>query len=530
MLVRIHPVTRKRWQRFRTMRRAWFSFCLLLLIFAVSLVSELLCNSKPLLLVYQGRSYFPFCKFYPEDTFTGNGLATRPDYRQLSRQKEFRQSGWILWAPVVNDPYRTVPAAEMEEYLRVFCRLTAVPKMVGISINQDFEVIRAVGLKALLEGEEPDWRKKKLQEFWKIPIELQRALEARFAAHQEQPRLEVLCPGKSGFPEMRFVLAPFEPASRQPRTLRMTLREPGEAFAGNRVWSFAPGRQIPNQAKKEFTALPEALQQKILALVEASTKGANPSEQEILLGGRLMKLSCERESVRFPFRPAPGHWFGLDDAGRDVFARILYGLRSSLSFGLILVFCAMSAGTLAGMLQGYLGGWVDITGQRLIEIWSALPFLYIMILMGSIYGPSFQLLIFCYAIFNWIGISYYMRAEMLRLRRLPFVEAARCLGLPGWKIAFRHILPNSLVPLITFFPFSLVGAIGSLAALDYLGFGLPPPTPSLGQLLQQAQSQRWAWWLTLYPSLTLFIIMLLGVFIGEGLRNAFDPRRQSRLE
>lgn len=123
-----------------------------------------------------------------------------------------------------------------------------------------------------------------------------------------------------------------------------------------------------------------------------------------------------------------------------------------------------------------------------------------------------------------------MRGEMLRLRRLPFVEAARCLGLPGWKIALRHVLPNSLVPLITFFPFSLVGAIGSLAALDYLGFGLPPPTPSLGQLLQQAQNQRWAWWLTLYPSLTLFIIMLLGVFIGEGLRNAFDPKPQSRLQ
>ncbi|HOG50794.1 MAG TPA: ABC transporter permease subunit, partial [Lentisphaeria bacterium] len=135
-----------------------------------------------------------------------------------------------------------------------------------------------------------------------------------------------------------------------------------------------------------------------------------------------------------------------------------------------------------------------------------------------------------YALFNWIGISYYMRAEMLRLRRLPFVESARCLGLPGWKIVFRHILPNAVVPLITFFPFSLVGAIGSLAALDYLGFGLPPPTPSLGQLLQQAQSQRWAWWLILYPSATLFLVMLLGVFVGEGVREAFDPRQHSRLE
>ena len=150
--------------------------------------------------------------------------------------------------------------------------------------------------------------------------------------------------------------------------------------------------------------------------------------------------------------------------------------------------------------------------------------------MGSVYGPSFWLLIVCYALFNWIGMSYYMRAEMLRLKRLPFVEAAKCLGLPGWKIVLKHILPNALVPLVTFFPFSLVGAVGALAALDYLGFGLPPPTASLGQLLQQAQSQKWAWWLILYPSLALFLVMLLGVFIGEGVREAFDPKRQSRLQ
>jgi microcin C transport system permease protein len=123
-----------------------------------------------------------------------------------------------------------------------------------------------------------------------------------------------------------------------------------------------------------------------------------------------------------------------------------------------------------------------------------------------------------------------MRAEMLRLRKLPFVESAKCMGLSSVRIVLRHVLPNALVPIITFFPFSLVGAIGSLAALDYLGFGLPPPTPSIGQLLQQAQSMRWAWWLILYPSLLLFVVMMLGVFIGEGVRDAFDPRTQGRLE
>jgi microcin C transport system permease protein len=140
------------------------------------------------------------------------------------------------------------------------------------------------------------------------------------------------------------------------------------------------------------------------------------------------------------------------------------------------------------------------------------------------------LLLVCYAIFNWIGISYYIRAEFLRLRRLPFVEAARAMGLPHRKIVFRHILPNALVPIMTFFPFYLVGAIGSLAALDYLGFGIPPPTASWGELLQQAQQFRWAWWLILYPSLALFTVMILGVFVGEGVRDAYDPRPQVRIE
>jgi microcin C transport system permease protein len=249
----------------------------------------------------------------------------------------------------------------------------------------------------------------------------------------------------------------------------------------------------------------------------------------IPMGNRKYRLEFIKEDVRFPFRPVKGHIMGIDGAGRDVLSRILYGLRTSMSFGLLLVVGSMFLGIAAGALQGYFGGLLDISGQRFIEIWSALPFLYIMILMGSIYGRSFSLLLFCYGLFNWIGISYYIRAEFLRLRKLPFVEAAKCMGGSSFKIIFKHILPNGMVPVITFFPFSLVGAIGSLAALDYLGFGLPSPTPSWGELLYQAQQYRWAWWLILYPSLALFIVMLLGVFVGEGIRNAYDPRRYTRL-
>jgi microcin C transport system permease protein len=248
------------------------------------------------------------------------------------------------------------------------------------------------------------------------------------------------------------------------------------------------------------------------------------------IGGKKYSVSFEKADVRWPFPPTAGHWLGIDNAGRDVLARIVYGLRTSLLFGFILVVGALAIGVVVGAVQGYYGGWLDIGAQRGIEIWSALPFLYIMILLGAIYGRSFALLLVCYGLFNWIGISYYMRGEFLRLRRQPFVDAARCLGLSAPRIIFRHILPNALVPVLTFFPFMLVGAIGSLAALDYLGFGLPPPTPSWGDLLQQAQQFRWAWWLIFYPALALFTVMLLGVLIGEGLRQAYDPRPFARLE
>jgi microcin C transport system permease protein len=242
------------------------------------------------------------------------------------------------------------------------------------------------------------------------------------------------------------------------------------------------------------------------------------------------RVQVRKAIVRWPHAPVPAHPLGIDSAGRDVLARIVYGLRISMSFGFMLVIVSTVIGVLVGSLQGYYGGGVDISTQRIIEIWRALPFLYVMILLGSIYGRSFALLLLCYGIFNWIGISYYARAEFFRLRGLPFVDAAKCLGVPARKIIVRHMLPNAITPLITLFPFMLVGAIGALAALDYLGFGLPPPTPSWGELLQQAQQFRWAWWLILYPFLALFTVILLVVFIGEGIRDAYDPRPFSRMQ
>ncbi len=235
-------------------------------------------------------------------------------------------------------------------------------------------------------------------------------------------------------------------------------------------------------------------------------------------------------AVSFPFRPVPAHPFGIDAGGRDVYARVVHGLRIALLFGLALALSGLFFGLVIGAVEGYFGGVTDILLQRFTEIWSAIPFLYVMIFIGSTVGRSFAVLLVCYAIFNWIAVSYYMRAEVLRLRRRTFVEAAKVSGFSSARIIFGHILPNALTPLITLFPFLLMGAIGSLAALDFLGFGLPPMTPSCGELLQEAQQFRFAWWLVLFPSLALFVVMLLTVLVGEGLRDAFDPRQTARLE
>jgi microcin C transport system permease protein len=231
-----------------------------------------------------------------------------------------------------------------------------------------------------------------------------------------------------------------------------------------------------------------------------------------------------------PTPPTWRNWLGTDDRGRDILTRLLYGYRISFSFALLITLCSMVVGVIIGALQGYLGGVFDITMQRVIEIFSTLPFLYIVIIIGSSLGTGFLVLLLIFIIFDWIGISYFIRSEFLRLREVQFVEAARALGIRDWKIMFRHILPNALTPIITFLPFNLIGAITSLSALDFLGFGLPAPTPSWGELMRQGMSNLFSYWLSLYPTLALFGVLLLIAFVGEGVRDAFDPRKYQRME
>ncbi|MDE0092157.1 MAG: ABC transporter permease subunit [Oligoflexia bacterium] len=228
---------------------------------------------------------------------------------------------------------------------------------------------------------------------------------------------------------------------------------------------------------------------------------------------------------KFPSPPSSSNWLGTDDRGRDVLARLLYGYRYSIGFALCAWFFSYIIGSLAGALMGYFGAKIDMIGQRLVEVIDALPFLIILITLTTVIGRSFIFMVLFMSFFSWVGISLYMRAEFLRLRKRPFVEASRALGKGHWGLILKQILPNALNPIITFSPFALAGFISALAALDYLGFGLMPPTPSWGELFSQAEKHvTTAWWLALFPSIALFSALLSLTFIGNGMRDAFDPK------
>jgi len=226
-----------------------------------------------------------------------------------------------------------------------------------------------------------------------------------------------------------------------------------------------------------------------------------------------------------PASPSEQNLLGTDDRGRDVLARLIYGFRLSVLFALILTVIGTVLGILAGSLQGYIGGRFDLFSQRIIEVWSSMPELYILIIFSSIFNQSVLLLIVLLSAFGWMGLSDYVRAEFLRGRNMDYVKAARALGATNRSIMFRHLLPNGLTPVITFLPFRISGAILALTSLDFLGLGVPPSTPSLGELLAQGKENIDAWWLSLTTFFVLVGTLMLLIFIGEALREAMDTRR-----
>ena len=231
-------------------------------------------------------------------------------------------------------------------------------------------------------------------------------------------------------------------------------------------------------------------------------------------------------NVPTPSPPTATNWLGTDDQGRDVLARIIYGFRISVLFALVLTVGSSVVGIVVGAIQGFYGGWVDLIGQRLIEIWSGLPMLFMLIIMASLVEPNFWWLRGLMLLFSWTELTGLVRAEFLRGRNLEYVRAARALGLSDTKIMFRHILPNAMVSTLSFLPFIFTGAIGLLTSLDFLGFGLPVGSPSLGELVAQGKNNMNAPWLGLSAFFTLAVLLSLLVFIGEAVRDAFDPRKQ----
>jgi microcin C transport system permease protein len=222
------------------------------------------------------------------------------------------------------------------------------------------------------------------------------------------------------------------------------------------------------------------------------------------------------------------NWLGTDDQARDVLARIIYGFRISVLFGLILTAASAVIGVTAGAVQGYFGGWVDLVAQRIIEIWSSIPVLYLILIIAAVLPPGFFILLGIMLLFSWVAFVGVVRAEFLRARNFEYVNAARALGVGNRTIMFRHLLPNAMVATLTFLPFILNGSITTLTSLDFLGFGLPPGSASLGELLRQGQRNLNAPWLAISGFLTLSIMLSLLIFIGEATRDAFDPRKTFR--
>ena len=229
--------------------------------------------------------------------------------------------------------------------------------------------------------------------------------------------------------------------------------------------------------------------------------------------------------VPAPAPPDHQHWLGTDDQARDVLARAIYGFRISVLFGFTLTLISAVIGVAAGAVQGYFGGWTDLLGQRFIEVWSGLPTLYLLIILASVVEPTFWWLLGLLLLFSWMGFVGVVRAEFLRARNFEYVRAAQALGVSSTVIMFRHLLPNAMVATITFMPFTLAGSVTVLTSLDFLGIGLPPGSASLGELLAQGKANLQAPWLGLTGFFVIGLMLSLLIFVGEAVRDAFDPRK-----
>ena len=397
---------------FKKDKRSYYSFLILAFLFITTLPAELICNVRPIMIVVDGKSFFPITATYSEKDF-GGYLPSEPDYKSA----------------------------------RFLSILKGVPEAPQVDTKNAFDL----GMDDF-EDEEPAFS---------------------IGLDDFEDSGETIAPPAESAP----LLSPRETWMLWPPVRYDYQYIPTESNTGNVVLA-APYRTLaPNG--KDF--------------IDSSWQD--------------------------------GHYLGTDDRGRDVLARLIYGFRISMIFGASLAITGTLIGCLIGGAQGFFGGWVDLVGQRMTEIWGSIPRLYILIILSSFLVPSALLLFLILNLTAWMGIAAYIRAEFLKIRNFEFVKAAKGLGVSNFTIMRKHILPNALTPVVTFFPFEVTAGILALVSLDFLNLGVPSPAPSIGELLSQGKNNLQALWILLptFTSLTLMITLL--TFVGEGIRNAFDPRK-----
>ncbi|MGE3476460.1 MAG: ABC transporter permease subunit [Rhodospirillaceae bacterium] len=447
---KLDPITRRRFARFRRIKRGYYALIVLLAAIVLSIFAPYLAESRALLVIHKGEIHFPTFTYFnmaffnqtPPPGWLAEDLET--DYLRLQREWRF----------------------EHEQYEREIAQAGIDPAAVVAKYpNRDNKVVMPL----------IPWDPFQ-SDFWYTEI-----------LNDVQARLS----------------------------------------AGDRAGASLLARRDNLDEIADLIDTGEI--DKILADPERAPGG---TLRNLAMAGTL-------KSIAHLAKPAPNapdsareHFLGTDTQGRDVASRLLYGFRISIFFSLILVFIGQVVGTFIGALQGYFGGRFDIVSQRVIEIIVSIPFLYVVIILAALMVPSFWMLLGIMALFQWITITFYMRTEMYREKTREYCLAAKSYGASHTRIIFRHLLPNCLTPLVTFTPFLIVGAIFSLTALDYLGYGLPPPTPSWGEMIDQAldANNRDKLWLTLAPFTAITLTLLVVTFIGESVREAFDPKQYARYE
>ena len=448
---KLDPITRRRLERFRRIKRGYYSLVILVTAIVLSVFAPYLAESRALLVWHDGQLYLPTFQYLPMSTF---GQEPPPAWGQQDLETEYLrlQREW-----------------RVERFLYDRERTAA--------------------------GDDPQ------------------ALAALDRAYPNRGDYVVMSP------------IPWNPYENDFWYNEILNDVQAALNEGNREWAerLALRDGLDELAKAIYTGEIEA----ILADPDRS-----PTGDLLGLARTGTMASLAGMGVLPPTPPDLRHYFGTDSQGRDVASRLLYGFRISIFFALFLVIAGQIIGTTVGSLQGYLGGRFDLLSQRVLEILLAIPFLYVVIIMAALFAPTFWLLLAIMAFFQWITITFYMRTEMYREKTREYCLAARSYGASHLRVVFRHLLPNCLTPLVTFTPFAIVTAIFALTALDYLGYGLPAPTPSWGELLDQALrlENRSSLWLTLAPFGALTATLVLVVFVGESVREAFDPKQYARYE